>query len=565
MEKIIIYQMFTRLFGNKNTTRKHNGSIQENGVGKFDDIDNATIRRIKKLGCSHVWYTGVIRHGTANDYSAHGIPVNHPSVIKGKAGSPYAIVDYYDVDPDMAVDVANRMKEFESLVERTHKAGMKVIIDFVPNHVAREYNSIAAPEGVEGLGEGDNVDYHFSTSNNFYYCWGQPFEPQFDVAHDSDGNTVPAYTQHPAKATGNDVFSSRPGRNDWYETVKLNYGIDYCDAGGRSEHFFNGDGLPVVNTWRKMVDILLFWAGKGIDAFRCDMAEMVPAAFWAFATRKVKSRFPHIRFIGEVYNPGLYRTYINSGFDYLYDKVGMYDTLRNVMCGYGSAQGITNQWQSVDDIREHMLYFLENHDEQRIASTFFAGSAEKGIPALMVSALLWQNPFMLYAGQEFGEEGMESEGFSGCDGRTTIFDYWCVDSLRKGYYARRQLSAAEKRIEALYSTVLNIAKSEPAIAEGLSFDLMYANPWSETFHADRLYAFLRKKGDDIILVVVNFDDKSLESLLNIPQHAFDYLDIQQGMRVATDLMTGKDVDIMLSADEPARIVVPPYSGVVLKM
>ena len=565
MEKIIIYQMFTRLFGNKNTTRKHNGSIQENGVGKFDDIDNATLRRIKKLGCSHVWYTGVIRHGTATDYSAHGIPVNHPSVIKGKAGSPYAIVDYYDVDPDMAVDVANRMEEFESLVERTHKAGMKVIIDFVPNHVAREYNSIAAPEGVEGLGEGDNVDYHFSTSNNFYYCWGQPFEPQFDVAHDSDGNAVPAYTEHPAKATGNDVFSSRPGRNDWYETVKLNYGIDYCDAGGRSEHFFNGDGLPVVNTWRKMVDILLFWAGKGIDAFRCDMAEMVPAAFWAFATRKVKSRFSHIRFIGEVYNPGLYRTYINSGFDYLYDKVGMYDTLRNVMCGYGSAQGITNQWQSVDDIREHMLYFLENHDEQRIASTFFAGSAEKGIPALMVSALLWQNPFMLYAGQEFGEEGMESEGFSGCDGRTTIFDYWCVDSLRKGYYARRQLSAAEKRIEALYSTVLNIAKSEPAIAEGLSFDLMYANPWSETFHADRLYAFLRKKGDDIILVVVNFDDKSLESLVNIPQHAFDYLDIQQGMRVATDLMTGKDVDIMLSADEPARIVVPPYSGVVLKM
>ena len=565
MEKIIIYQMFTRLFGNKNTTRKHNGSIQENGVGKFDDIDNATLRRIKKLGCSHVWYTGVIRHGTATDYSAHGIPVNHPSVIKGKAGSPYAIVDYYDVDPDMAVDVANRMEEFESLVERTHKAGMRVIIDFVPNHVAREYNSIAAPEGVEGLGEGDNVDYHFSTSNNFYYCWGQPFEPQFDVAHDSDGNAVPAYTEHPAKATGNDVFSSRPGRNDWYETVKLNYGIDYCDAGGRSEHFFNGDGLPVVNTWRKMVDILLFWAGKGIDAFRCDMAEMVPAAFWAFATRKVKSRFPHIRFIGEVYNPGLYRTYINSGFDYLYDKVGMYDTLRNVMCGYGSAQGITNQWQSVDDIREHMLYFLENHDEQRIASTFFAGSAEKGIPALMVSALLWQNPFMLYAGQEFGEEGMESEGFSGCDGRTTIFDYWCVDSLRKGYYARRQLSAAEKRIEALYSTVLNIAKSEPAIAEGLSFDLMYANPWSETFHADRLYAFLRKKGDDIILVVVNFDDKSLESLVNIPQHAFDYLDIQQGMRVATDLMTGKDVDIMLSADEPARIVVPPYSGVVLKM
>lgn len=565
MEKIIIYQMFTRLFGNTNQTRKHNGSVEENGVGKFNDIDTAVLRRIKKLGCSHVWFTGVLRHGTATDYTGYGIPLNHPAVIKGKAGSPYAITDYYDVDPDMAADVPERMSEYESLIKRTHAVGMKVVMDFVPNHVAREYHSICAPQGVEGLGDGDNRDWHFSTSNNFYYCWGQSFEPDFDLAHDSDGNAVTPYHEHPAKATGNDVFSARPGRNDWYETVKLNYGIDYCDAGGRSEHFYGADGQPVVDTWHKMTAILLFWAEKGIDAFRCDMAEMVPTAFWSYATRKVREQYPDVKFIGEVYDPSQYRNYISAGFDYLYDKVGMYDTLRSVACGHCSAQAITSQWQATDDIRQHMLYFLENHDEQRIASDFFAGSAEKGVPALIVSALIQQNPFMLYAGQEFGERGMDSEGFSGTDGRTTIFDYWCVDTLRRGYYARREMKKGEKALEKTYSAVLNIATKEKAVTDGLFYDLMYVNPWSVDFHADKLYAFIRKCEDEMLLVVVNFDDKPLEASVNIPQHAFDYLNIEEGVRVATDMLTSEDVDVTLSASEPVRLTVPAYSGLVQKM
>lgn len=565
MEKVIIYQMFTRLFGNKNTNRRVNASMQENGVGKFNDIDTATLKRIKKLGCTHVWFTGVLRHGTATDYSQYGIPKNHPAVIKGKAGSPYAIVDYYDVDPDMAVDVKNRMREYEKLIERTHKAGMKVVMDFVPNHVAREYHSICCPEGVRDLGADDNKDWHFAPQNNFYYCWGQPFTPQFDVAHDSDGIALEAYEEFPAKATGNDVFSAQPGKNDWYETVKLNYGVDYCDAGGRSEHFWGVDNKPLSDTWLKMTAILMFWASKGVDAFRCDMAEMVPSAFWHYTTEHVKRAYPDLKFIGEVYDPTQYRNYVYSGFDYLYDKVGMYDTVRAVACGHCGAENITRQWQATEDIKEHMLYFLENHDEQRVASDFFAGSAQKGIPALIVSALLQQNPFMLYAGEEFGERGMDVEGFSGCDGRTTIFDYWCVDTIRKGYYARKEMSKEEKSIEKQHQQILGIASTEKAIAEGKSYDLMYVNPWSDNFHSDKLFAFIRKAGDEMLLIVANFADEKQDIKLNIPQHAFEFLEIAEGEKEGTELLSGKKQSFTLSASEPVALRVPALSGVIVKV
>ncbi len=366
--KPIIYQVFTRLFGNRNATDKPWGTVVENGVGKMNDLDDATLRRIKRLGATHVWFTGVVRHASQTDHTAHGIPRQHPDVVKGVAGSPYAIADYYDIDPDIAVDVDRRMEEWVALVERTHRAGMKVVMDFVPNHVAREYRSICRPNGVSDLGEDDSTDLRFARDNNFYYI-PEPLDLS-DICGSTGGK---GYEECPARATGNDVFSAKPSRNDWYETVKLNYGVDYCDAGGRSEHF-----SPIPDTWGKMADILLFWARTGADAFRCDMAEMVPAEFWAWATDVVRAAFPEIKFIGEVYNPSLYRKYIDAGFDWLYDKVGMYDCVRDVICGRRRASDITEQWQNVGGIVDHMLYFLENHDEQRIASDFFAADTYLG-------------------------------------------------------------------------------------------------------------------------------------------------------------------------------------------
>ena len=544
--KIIIYQIFTRLYGNRNTTRQENGSIVENGCGKMNDFTPSTLKKIREMGVSHIWYTGIIRHATQTDYTAFDIPKNHPAIVKGKAGSPYAIIDYYDVDPDLAVDVNHRMQEFEQLIERTHQAGMKVIIDFVPNHVARQYHSICKPEGVKDLGEEDNPQNGFDPQNNFYYCPGQRFTPYFDLY---SGEQEP-YIEEPAKATGNDCFHNAPGTNDWYETVKLNYGLDYY--AGRVGHF-----TPIPNTWSKMTDILLFWAKKGVDGFRCDMAEMVPAAFWQWATDKVKFAYPQIIFVGEVYNPAEYRNYLAAGFDYLYDKVGMYDTLREVMRGHRSTHAITGAWQATDDIRDHMLYFLENHDEQRIASSFFAGDAQKGVPGLVVSALLQQNPLMIYFGQEYGERGMDKEGFSGNDGRTTIFDYWSVDTIVRA--AQRKLTAQEKQLKTIYDKVISIATTEKAIVNGACFDLMYVNG-----QYNHEYAFIRKAGAEVLLVVANFADSNQTVGITIPGHAFDFLNMKEKNVLATDLLSEGKQKLSLKRDEAVAINVQGNSAVVLK-
>lgn len=552
--KIIIYQVFTRLFGNRNTARVPNGTLRVNGTGKMSDFDAERLRRIHDMGFTHVWYTGVIRHATATDYSKHGIPRQHPSVVKGVAGSPYAITDYYDIDPDLADDIDQRMNEFQQLVDRTHQAGMKVIIDFVPNHVAREYHSIMKPEGVRDLGEDDDTGKHFSPINNFYYCPGLPFVSPVQPKEGEE-----PYVENPAKCTGNDRFDNCPGRNDWYETVKLNYGIDYCDAGGRSYHF-----EPVPNTWVKMTDILLYWASKDIDGFRCDMAEMVPPAFWVYATRIVKERYPRVVFIGEVYDTNLYRTYIQSGFDYLYDKVGMYDCLRDVICDRRPASSITYYWQHIDDIRPHMLYFLENHDEQRIASDFLCGNGMKAIPAIIVAALMGSNPFMVYSGQELGERGMDAEGFSGCDGRTTIFDYWCIDTIRRGYFDRRHLTQDEMHLQLKYQQILHIANREAAVREGEFFDLMYVNPQTWKFNPRHEFAFLRKFEDEVLLVVVNFGADRVNTSVNIPAHAFDFLGLPEKEVRAIDLLTGQEMDIELKRDGAVDMDLRPYTGRIYK-
>ena len=549
-DKIIIYQLLPRLYGNRNTTRKENGSIADNGCGKFNDLTTSVLKSIQQKGVSHIWFTGVIRHATKTDYTAHGIPSNHPAIVKGNAGSPYAITDYYDVDPDLAEDVDNRMAEFEALVSRARKARLGVIIDFVPNHVARQYASLCKPKGVKDLGADDNRDHGFNPQNNFYYCPGCSFEPYLDLY----AGTAEPYHEEPAKATGNDHFDNKPGQNDWYETVKLNYGVDYY-AGGVG--YFN----PVPDTWFKMRDILLFWASKGIQGVRCDMAEMVPVEFWRWAIAEVRRQYPDYLFIGEVYNPALYRQYVEAGFTYLYDKVGMYDTLRDITAG-GSATRITSAWQSTDDIANHMLYFLENHDEQRIASQFFAGDAFKAVPAFVVSTLFRSCPYMHYFAQEYGEKGMDKEGFSGCDGRTTIFDYWSVDTMCRADEGK--LTDDEKALADIYSRIMNFARTDKTVS-GQSYDLMYANPHSASFNPDRQYAFLRRSGRQLLVVVVNFDSLDRNIKLNIPEHAFEYLNLPDGKDIeGEDILTGASVAVRLSSQEPLSIIVPKNGAALLK-
>jgi glycosidase len=509
-EKIIIYQVLPRLFGNDNSNNIPNGSIEENGCGKLAAFSEKALKEIKKMGFNYIWYTGLLEHATQTDYSSFRIRKDHSAIVKGKAGSPYAIKDYYDIDPDLAEDVSNRMNEFENLVERTHNADLKVLIDFVPNHVAREYHSDAKPTKIASLGFSDNTHTSFTPNNNFYYIPGQNFQPDFDIAD---------YREFPAKVTGNDCFSAHPNRNDWYETIKLNYGVDYLNGG--QTHF-----VPIPNTWKKMLDILLFWGKKKIDGFRCDMAEMVPVEFWAWVIPQVKEKYPNILFIAEVYNPQQYRNYLHQGkFDYLYDKVGLYDTLRAIVTGNQSAKAITNCWQSVDDIQANMLNFLENHDEQRIASDFFAQNPKKALPALVVSASMNKNPFMIYFGQELGESGMDQEGFSGLDGKTTIFDYWSISSIRN--WRNKKLSKEQKELRSEYLHILQLCNKSKAIREGKFYDLMYVNPPSEHFNPDKQYAYLRCFEDELLLIVANFDEHDVDVEVFIPDHAFEYFELNK--------------------------------------
>ena len=555
-EKITIYQVLPRLYGNTTANNIPGGDIHENGCGKLNDFTPEALKRIKDFGFTHIWYTGVLEHATQTDYTTYGIEKDHPAVVKGKAGSPYAIKDYYDICPDLATVPEKRMKEFEALVRRTHKAGLKMLIDFVPNHVARSYHSDAKPARVKDLGEGDDMAKGFSPQNNFYYLPGQMFSTE-NFEEDRAAN-VP-YREYPAKVTGNNCFSPRPGRNDWYETVKLNYGVDFY-AGGTA-HFD-----PVPDTWDKMTAILLFWAKKGVDGFRCDMAEMVPAEFWAYAIAKVKEKYPKLIFVAEVYNPGEYRRYLQSGFDYLYDKVGLYDTLRAVVRGEASASCITGQWQCVDDIRTHMLYFLENHDEQRIASDFFAGSGEKARPALAVSAFMGINPLMIYAGQELGERGMDAEGFSGRDGRTTIFDYWHVDTLDRLCHGDLLTCTPEQQaLYAYYNNIVKLCNSEAALREGTFYDLQYANYVADNgYNADRQYAFLRAAGKEKMLIVANFADQDVHVGVRIPENAFAFMGLREGMCSAHDLLSGEMQTLELRKDGAAFVEIPANNAVVLK-
>lgn len=543
--KNIIYQIIPRLFANFNETRKHNGTKAENGCGKMADINDKALKSIADLGATHIWYTGIIRHATAE--------LNSPAITKGLAGSPYAITDYYDVNPDLAVDEDKRMEEFEQLVARTHAAGMDVLIDFVPNHVAREYHSTHKPKGVEDLGEGDHPEWAFSPLNNFYYIPGEPLTMDIDLK---------GYQEYPAKVTGNDCFSSHPSNTDWYETVKLNYGVFY--QGGGEKQFF-----PIPSTWKKMADILLFWASKKIDGVRVDMAEMVPVEFFQWAIDKVKKKYPKFIFIGECYDPSRYDAYLKAGFDYLYDKVGMYDYLRGVTSKNWPVEGITAQWMQHSGERlNHMLYFLENHDEQRIASGFFCGDGTCAEPAMIVAATLNQCAVMVYMGQELGERGMDMEGFSGIDGRTTIFDYWGVKSIQawanKGQYDGANLSEEQRDLRLFYQRLLTIARDNKAIQKGLMYDITYAQ--GEGFNKHEQYAFIRHWEDETLLVIINFHDREQHMRVRIPNDAFVYLGINETKSTqATDLLRGEQWTIPFNTSEAIELTLPAWRGVILKI
>lgn len=555
--KPIFYQLLPRLFGNKQSQNITYGTIVQNGSGKFNDISSKALDGIKELGITHVWYTGIIAHASMTDYSAFGIEADDADVVKGRAGSPYAIRDYYDVDPDLAVDIKNRMQEFEALVVRTHEKGMKVIIDFVPNHVARHYNSRLKPQGVADFGVNDDVTKAFSPTNDYYYIPGEPFVVPGKIAADDPLKELKdlKFEEMPAKATGNNVFSKAPSENDWYETVKLNYGVDY--GNGEKKYF-----EPKPPVWLKMRDILLYWAAKGVDGFRCDMAEMVPVEFWEWVIPEVKSKYASTIFLGEAYNAAVYATYLNKGhFDYLYDKVGLYDGLKKLIRNEADAdvKEISRVWQvETAGFGHRMLRFLENHDEERIASPGFAGDPLYALPAMVASATLSAGPVMLYFGQEVGEPAKGIEGFGGDDNRTSIFDYWGIPEHQKwmnnGAFDGGLLNKEQLELRNYYKKLMAVVANADAIRNGQIYEV----PVSGNMN-NRMYGFIRYSAKQRLLVILNFDRRqTLDANIDLPEEVLKI----KGSVPVTELLSDKTLNITTGTSIPVKLA--PVSAQIIE-
>ena len=588
-KKVVVYQVFTRLFGNTNSTNKPWGTIEENGVGKFNDFTDKALTEIKKLGVTHIWYTGVPHHDVITDYTEFGISNDDPDVVKGRAGSPYAVKDYYNVNPDLAENVENRLQEFESLIKRSHRNELKVIIDIVPNHVARNYQGLTNPEGIKDFGADDNKTVVYDVNNNFYYNPNEPFQvPDFlDDFQPLGGEKHPLsdrkFDENPSKWTGNGSRLSKPDRNDWYETVKINYGIspegkkDFNELPASFEnenyqkHFEFWQDKTVPNSWIRFRDIALYWLEKGVDGFRFDMAEMVPVEFWSYLNSNIKMKNPDAFLLAEVYNPSLYRDYIKKGkMDYLYDKVQLYDTLKNVMQGRGLTDHIPPIQDDLKDIEHHMLHFLENHDEQRIASPEFAGNFEKGKPAMVVSATISTSPTMIYFGQELGEDGSENAGF-GAPSRTSIFDYIGVPAFQRWVNDKKfdggKSTKEELALRDFYKRLLNFTISSNALM-GEYHDLHQFNRENTENYNAKILSFTRFSDNEKLLIVSNFDsEKRVQFELKIPSEIIKKWNLTNGTYVLKDqLYNQKSFDLKVENSQATlKIVINPLESFILKL
>ncbi|WP_445454168.1 alpha-amylase family protein [Flavobacterium sp. 25HG05S-40] len=586
-KKEVVYQVFTRLFGNKNTTNKPWGTIEENGVGKFNDFTDKALQEIKKLGVTHIWYTGVPHHDVIRDYTKYGISNDDPDVVKGRAGSPYAVKDYYNVNPDLAVNPAKRLEEFEALIARTHKNGLKVIIDIVPNHIARNYHSISNPKGVTDFGAEDDTTVEYARENNFYYIPGKPFEvPTSGTYKPLNGEVTPLsdgkFTENPAKWTGNGSREAKPDINDWYETVKVNYGIKpdgskdfpelpegYAEKDYKAHHAFWND-KKVPSSWKKFRDIALYWIAKGVDGFRYDMAEMVPYEFWSYMNSAIKMKNPNAFLLAEVYNPKEYRNYIKLGkMDYLYDKVETYDHLKAVIQGKALPDGLSEIQNGMADIEHHMLHFLDNHDEQRLASDEFAGTPEKGKPMMVVSATISTSPTMIYFGQEVGEAGNIDGGF-GKPTRTSIFDYVGVPNHQRwmngGKFDGGQLSDSEKALRDFYKRLLNFTITSDALM-GKYQEIQSANRNKAKGYDVGLYSYVRWSDKEKLIVVANFSWVTKSDFeLRIPEEVIKAWNIQDGLYDVTDQLYGSKAQLKVTDGKGTiQLTIQPSESFIFKL
>ncbi|HYJ05533.1 MAG TPA: alpha-amylase family glycosyl hydrolase [Chthoniobacterales bacterium] len=613
--RICIYQLFVRLFGNTNETRKQNGTLADNGVGRFADINPAAIRSIREMGFTHIWLTGVLQQATATDYSEFGQPADDPDLLKGLAGSPYAIKDYFDVCPDYARKPAERLKEFRHLLDRLHAHDLKAIIDLVPNHVARSCDSSVKPDCNFGscgrAGAGDDVTKFFDPQNNFFYLTPDANGPPLRLPTCPDGVPVSPTCQVPGmkcdgffegektfgRVTGNNVASWTPHLNDWYETVKLNYGFDFTDPSKSVREYPNAwsPDKPIPDTWKKMDQVIAHWQAVGVDGFRCDMAHMVPPEFWSWVIAQARARRPEVFFIGEAYDddpskvPGsdpvvsqlnwgkgnVLFDLLNAGFDAVYDAPA-YRALKRIYDGSGWANDIDRDIAD-DFICHNSVRYAENHDEVRLAAQSEWGrlSMDVGRPVSAILYGLSRGAVMLYNGQEVGEPAAGAEGFGGDDARTSIFDYWSMPELVKWvndhHYDGAGLSPQQKSLRSFYSRLINLV-GEPAFRDGKFFALNPANRDNPAFgrlpgeeaSGHWLYAFLRydPATPQRFLVVANLHPTIVlrDVRILLPENALHFLDLSDPLAnpklKLIEWLSEESIGIRLTSPEAVNSGIP---------
>jgi glycosidase len=565
--KAVIYQLVVRYFGNTAGSNVPDGSIEQNGCGKFEDITSRALEELRALGITHVWLTGVPRQATLTDRSGSGLPADPADIVKGRAGSFYAVRDYGDVCADYATDPARRMAELSALVSRIHAAGLKVLIDWVPNHVSRSYSS--ATPGLD-FGAGDDQTRFFDARNNFYYLveprgralsltkpagWNPPgvsFSGRFAPEDGSAGHTP--------KATGGDDYSKVTDSNVpeqlWYETIKLNYGYNFADG---TTHYD-----PRPSTWDKADAVLAFWQSKGVDGFRCDFAHYVPAEAWAYMIGKARERDARAFFIAEAYPFSGSRDPVQSqdqllgaGFDAVY-HYRSYNALKRIYQG-ATLDEYEREMSSLSDAeRPRFMEYLENHDERRVPSPIVAdvgsgdsgfGSADAGYQLAPLQLLYSQGPVLLLNGQEVGEPGAGASGFSGNDGRTTLFDYWRMPRFAEwvnGHtYDGGGLDPAGRALRRFYADLLALCQ-DPSICGRGYWGLRYHNrSWSAPGCSDWLYAFSRYQPGSgrLAVVAANFDPNGA---------ATGSLRIPRELAASAGLAATGDAEVRLVLDEAGK-------------
>ena len=297
------------------------------------------------------------------------------------------------------------------------------------------------------------------------------------------------------------------------------------------------------------------------------MIEYTPVEFWAWLIPKLKTAHPDLIFIGEAYHFSLYNKYINDGhFDYLYDKTGLYDALKKLIRNQpdGTTWDINSVWNNeTRGIDGHMLRFLENHDEQRIANEGFAGNPWLAVPAMIVTSTLNTGPIMLYSGQEVGEPANGSQGFS-VNGNTSIFDYCGIPEHQKwfnnGQCDGGQLSEDQKNLRNFYSKLLNAVLNNEALNSGEFYELMLANEYQPGFD-QRLYIYLRYTNNKRVLVIANFGRYERHFNIKLPDDLLQKLNISGSIEF-TDLLSDTKYTTN-DISQGVNIFLPPTSGMLL--